>query len=191
MSLEPSKTAALLTRSLHGDRAASSQLFEIVQDDLKALARKLFVSERTDHTLQPTALVNEAYLRLRDCSALSWQDRAHFYAIAARAMRHVLIDHARARLASKRGGGQARVSLHESMDGGADWDADVLALDEALNRLAELDERKARVVELRFLGGLSVDEVAHVLEVSRSTVEANWRYARAWLSRALSEKDEP
>lgn len=191
MSSQPSKTAALLTRSLHGDRAASSQLFEIVQDDLKALARKLFVSERTDHTLQPTALVNEAYLRLRDCSALSWQDRAHFYAIAARAMRHVLIDHARARLASKRGGGQARVSLHESMDGGADWDADVLALDEALNRLAELDERKARVVELRFLGGLSVEEVAHLLEVSKSTVEADWRYARAWLSRELSAEDEP
>jgi RNA polymerase sigma factor (TIGR02999 family) len=191
MSPKPSETAALLTRSLHGDRAASSQLFEIVQDDLKALARKLFVSERTDHTLQPTALVNEAYLRLRDCSALSWQDRAHFYAIAARAMRHVLIDHARARLASKRGGGQARVSLHESMDGGADWDADVLALDEALNRLAELDERKARVVELRFLGGLSVEEVAHLLEVSKSTVEADWRYARAWLSRELSAEDEP
>ena len=190
MSPKPSKTAALLTRSLHGDRAASSQLFEIVQDDLKALARRLFVSERTDHTLQPTALVNEAYLRLRDCSALTWQDRAHFFSIAAKAMRQVLIDHARARLTAKRGGGRAKVSLHESMDGGAGLDADILALDEALNRLAELDERKARIVELRFLGGLSVEEVAHVLQVSKSTVEADWRYARAWLSRALTEEDE-
>ncbi len=191
MSPRPIEPTTLLTRTAHGDRAAASQLFGIVYDDLKELARQLFVSERTDHTLQPTALVNEAYLRLRDCSALTWQDRAHFFSIAAKAMRQVLIDHARARLTAKRGGGRARVSLHDSMNGGAVLDADILALDEALNRLADLDERKARVVELRFLGGLSVEEVAHVLEVSKSTVEADWRYARAWLSRALGAEDEP
>jgi len=175
-------------------RHAADELLPLVYDRLRRLARRLLAHERPGHTLQPTALVHEVYLKLVDQTRVSWQGRTHFFAAGARAMRHILVDHARGRGRAKRGGGWNRVTLAEDAApfaaGGLDGD-ELLALDEAMQRLAELDERSARVVELRFFGGLTVPEVAHVLGVSTRTVEGDWTHARAWLNRELDRGGAP
>jgi RNA polymerase sigma factor (TIGR02999 family) len=176
----------IVTELSQGDASAAEKLMPLVYDELRGLAGQYFRREASGHTLEPTAIVNEAFLRLVDQSGAAWNDRAHFVGVAARAMRQVLIDHARRRGAEKRGGGWGRVTLSEA---GAtpEFDrVDVLALEEALDGLTALDERKAHVVELRFFGGLSNEEVAHVLGVSVTTVEGDWRVAQAWLRRELS-----
>jgi RNA polymerase sigma factor (TIGR02999 family) len=141
--------------------------------------------ERAGHSFQATALVNEAYLRLVDAHDVAWHDRAHFLAVAARMMRRILVDHARTRLAQKRGGGAGQVTLDEALVVSNEPRADFVALDDALNALATFDERKSRVIELRFFGGLSVDETASVLKVSPATVMGDWRLAKAWLQREM------
>jgi RNA polymerase sigma factor (TIGR02999 family) len=188
MSLPPSEvTRLLLERNAPGGTpgASAEQLFELVYDELRRLAQSLLRRERPEHTLQPTALVHEAFLRLVGETSISWQDRAHFLGIAARAMRQILVDHARRRGAVKRGGGWQRVTL-TGEEPAAPGDAlEILELHEALDRFAALDARAARVVELRVFGGLTVQETAHLLEVSPRTVDGDWAVARLWLSREL------
>ena len=178
----------LLRRWQAGDKEALDRLMPKVHAELKRLARIHMRGERDGGTLQPTALVNEVYLRLAELREMNWRDRAHFLAMASRLMRRVLVDAARARAANKRGGHDVRVTLVEDrlIDARAGGTPDLLALDAALNALAEGDERKARVVELRFFGGLSVEETAAVLDVSVETVARDWRFAKLWLRRELS-----
>jgi RNA polymerase sigma factor (TIGR02999 family) len=161
-----------------------------VYDELRGLARKFFRRERPDHTLQPTALVHEAYLRLVDQTRIGWQGRTHFCAICARAMRQVLIDHARSRKRLRRGGERQKVLLDSRVAPAEFENVDVFALNEALEKLAALDARQAQVVELRFFGGLNVDEVAHVLGVSKRTVEGDWTHAKAWLRTELGREED-
>jgi len=172
---------------MDGDEAALQQLLPIVHDELRRLARRQMAGERPGHTLQPTALVNEAYLRLVTLKQMQWQDRAHFFAMAARLMRRVLVDFARSRGYQKRGGGAQRVSFTQALDVADGAPTDVVALDDALEALARVDERKSRVVELRFFGGLSVEETAEVLNVSRETVKRDWTFAKMWLLRHLRD----
>ncbi len=172
-----------------GDERAADKLLPLVYDEFRALARHYLAQERGNHTLQPTALVHEAYMKLVDQTRVDWQGRSHFFAVAAQAMRRILVDHARARMREKRGGGRARVTLDDAVALSPQKDEDVLALDEALEKLAKLDARQAKVVELRFFGGLNVDEVAAALNVSKRTVEGDWTFARAWLSRELRSAD--
>lgn len=170
-----------------GERAAMDRLFQSVYGELRNLARKYFQRERTDHTLQPTALVHEAYMQLVDQTRVNWRGRIHFFAVAAQAMRRILVDHARRHGAVKRGGGIGRVTLDEALVPGMQPDQDLLALDDALVKLAQLDARQARIVELRFFGGLSVAEVATVLDMSKRTAEREWTMIRSWLRRELDE----
>ena len=173
-----------------GDADAAQQLLPLVYEELRALAGGHFRRQRADHTLQPTALVHEAFVRLIDQTNAQYKDRSHFFAVAATAMRQILTDHARRKKADKRGGEWEKVSLDHvaGSDRGAGLQTlDLVALDDALTELAQLDPRKHRVVELRFFGGLSVDEVAEVLAVSKTTVESDWRGARAWLSAQLNQ----
>jgi RNA polymerase sigma factor (TIGR02999 family) len=171
-----------------GQKAAFDKLLPLIYDDLRRMARRHMGRQRVGHTLQTTALIHEAYLRLVDRSDVRWQGRAHFFAVAARAMRHILVDHARARQAAKRGGEAERVTLD---DVAAFWTepAEMIALDDALRGLAAMDERKSQVVELKFFGGLSVEEIAEVLHVSPETVARDWRLARTWLLRELSRTE--
>jgi RNA polymerase sigma-70 factor (ECF subfamily) len=171
-----------------GDRAAFDLLLPLVYDELHRMAARYMHGERRGHTLQTSALVNEAYLRLADYERMEWQGRAHFFAVAARAMRRILVDHARARDYRKRGGGAQRVELGEEAAVAAAPDTDIVALDEALQELARLDPRKARTVELRYFGGLSVEETAEVLGIAPVTVMRDWATAKAWLLRALSDR---
>jgi RNA polymerase sigma-70 factor (ECF subfamily) len=180
------QTTQLLRDMRDGRPAATQGLMEVVYPELRRLAASYLKAQRPDHTLEPTALVHEAFLKLIDQTSSEFTGRAHFFAVAATAMRHILIDHARAQQAEKRGGGWTRISLHDDVSPSDGSIVDVIALDDALRTLAELDERQAKIVELRFFGGLTVDEVGEVLSVSRSTVEEDWRMARAWLSRRLS-----
>jgi RNA polymerase sigma-70 factor (ECF subfamily) len=180
----------VLEQMRKGDRGAADKLLPLVYDEFRALARHYLAQERANHTLQPTALVHEAYMKLVDQTRVDWQGRSHFFAVAAQAMRRILVDHARSRQRDKRGGGRARVVLDEAVALSPQKDEDVLALDECLERLAALDARQAKVVELRFFGGLSVEEVAEALGVSKRTVEGDWTFARAWLSRELRKDDE-
>jgi RNA polymerase sigma factor (TIGR02999 family) len=180
----------MLERLKSGDSSAADRLLPLVYDEMHELAHQWLRRNRRDHTLQPTALVHEVYLRLVGAQSVAWQNRAHFMAVAAKAMRQILIDHARRRQAAKRGGGEwRRVSLADADEKSPLPDADLIALDEALDRLAELNERQARIVELRYLAGLSVKETAHVMDVSMRTVKSDWRMARAWLSRELRKGD--
>lgn len=176
----------LVARAGNRDSAASARLMELVYDELRSLAGSYARDQRAGHTLQPTALVHEAFVKLVDAPSQGWKDREHFFAVAATAMRQVLTDHARARGSQKRGRGWDRVTLQEGLvaDNGAD--VDLVVLDEALAELATHDPRKSRVVELRFFGGLTAEEVARVLAVSLSTVESDWRAARAWLQLRMS-----
>jgi len=176
---------ALLAAWGRGDQAAFNQLLPLVHAELKGLARRYLGRERVGHTLQPTALVNEAYLRLIDINRIRWQSRAHFVSMAARVMRRVLVDAARARRYQKRGGGALRVTLDEGMLVTGDEGQDLVALDAALDALAVIDPRKSRVVEMKFFGGLTVEETAEILQVSGDTVRRDWRLAKMWLLREL------
>jgi RNA polymerase sigma factor (TIGR02999 family) len=164
---------------------AAERLMPILYEEMRRMAGAYMRAERMGHTLQPTALVHEAFLRLVDQRRVNWQNRAHFLAVAARTMRRILVDHARRQAAGKRDGG-ARVTLHEELAAPDADQVDLLALEEALARLQALDERAFRVVELRFYGGLEVEEVALVLDISEATVKRDWHFAKAWLSRELS-----
>lgn len=173
----------LLLDLSNGRREATDELLPLVYAELRDLAARLLRHERPDHTLQPTALVHEAYLRLVDQRVETWENKAHFLGIAAQAMRRILVDHARRRATAKRRG--ARVTLEEDLAPATDPAPDLLEIDAALARLAELDARQARVVELRFFGGLSVEETASVLGTGTATVKRDWAFARAWLHREL------
>jgi RNA polymerase sigma factor (TIGR02999 family) len=175
----------LLAEAGRGDQSALDELLPFVYQELRRLADHYLRAERPDHTLQATALVHEAYLRLVGQTTINWQNRAHFFSVAAQVMRHILVDHARGHNAEKRGGGEPRLSLAEAVSFFEDRDVGLVALDEALNKLAEMDERQARVVELRFFGGLTTDEIAEVLKVSTDAVRYDWRMAKAWLHREL------
>jgi RNA polymerase sigma factor (TIGR02999 family) len=177
----PPNVTALLLKWGKGDADARERLIPLVHQELHQIARRCIAGERVGHSLQATALVNEAYVRLVDGKAVEWQDRAHFLAVSARLMRRILVDHARARRAQKRGGGGARVTFDEALVVTDEPPQDFVALDDALEALARFDERKGRVVELRFFGGLSVEETAAVLNVSPDTVMRDWRLAKAWL----------
>ncbi len=169
----------------NGDRAALNQLMPLVYDELRRLAHHYLRRERAAHTLQTSALVNEVYLKLVNQRAVQWQSRAHFFAIAAQLMRTILVDYARRRNYAKRGGGAQRVMFDEALAVSNEQTAELIALDDALNTLAALDERKSKVAELRFFGGLSVEETAEVLKVSPVTVMREWRLTKAWLHREL------
>lgn len=169
-----------------GDETALEKLTPLVYRQLHQIAQRYMAGERTGHTLQTTALVNEAYLRLADCQKLNWQDRAHFFAVSAQLMRRILIDFARSRGYLKRGGAISHISLEEAPSVGSEPDMDLVALDDALHALSALDQRKSKVVELKFFGGLSVEETAEVLRISSDTVIRDWRFAKIWLLRELS-----
>lgn len=178
----------LLIEWSKGDTRAFEQLVPLVQNELRRLARRQMAGERGDHTLQATALVNEAYLRLIDINRVQWQNRAHFLAMSGRLMRRILVDHARARQYQKRGGGAQKVTLDEAMIVEGDR-PDLIALDDALTALAAANERQAQVVELRFFSGLSVEEIAAALHVSVDTVMRDWKLAKTWLARELSGRE--
>ena len=178
-------TTRLLRDIREGDENAAERLVPLIYEDLRALAARYMRNEPPDHTLQPTALVHEAFLRLVDTDRVEWRTRAHFLAIAARTMRRILVDHARRRRAVKRGGGR-KVTLVEGLAFSEPRPLDLVALDDALAKLGGIDERQCSVVELRFFGGLAVEEIAEVLHVSTATVKRDWRFARAWLLRELS-----
>ncbi|MHC5115279.1 MAG: sigma-70 family RNA polymerase sigma factor [Planctomycetota bacterium] len=188
MAEEPDITRVL--DDLRGDPAAVEALFPLVYAELRAVAGSFFRGQRANHTLQPTALVHDAYVKLAGSRDPRWAGRAHFIAVAARAMRQILINHARDRRAEKRGGDGARVTLVEEAVGGPAREADLVELDDALSRLEQLDARQCRIVELRYFGGLSVEETAMVLDVSAPTVKRDWRMARSWLFRELSGGDD-
>jgi RNA polymerase sigma factor (TIGR02999 family) len=178
----------LLVAWSDGDEAALEMLTPLVYEELHRLAHRYMNQERVGHTLQTSALVNEAYLRLIDWKAVHWQNRAHFFGVAAQLMRRILVDFARTRRYAKRGGGALAVTLSDAVVSD-EKGADIVALDEALVSLAELDARQSQVVELRFFGGLTVEETAEVLKVSPGTVRRDWSLARAWLHRELSNKE--
>lgn len=176
----------LLQRWSEGDQAALERLTPVIYSELHRIAHHYMRRERRGHTLQTTALVNEAYKRLIDWKTAKWENRAHFFGVSAQLMRHILVDFARKRQKSKGKAPVRHVSLEESMVVSADRDKDLVALDEALNELAKIDERKSKIVELKFFGGLSVEEIAEVLKVAPITVMREWKKARAWLYRELS-----
>lgn len=182
----PAGITDLLHRWQSGDGSALDQLIPLVFRELRRLAGSYLARENRGHTLQPTALVHELYLRLNDRRTVAWNNRSHFFGFAARTMRRILVDHARLKSARKRSGGARKVPLEEGIALAADQDFDLLALDAALDRLAELDPRQARVVELRFFVGLSISEISEALEVSPATVGRDWASARAWLFQQLS-----
>ena len=173
----------------NGDQTALDRLLPLVYEELHRIAARYMRGERTEHTLQTSALVNEAYMRLADYKHMKWQDRAHFFAVAAQAMRRILIDFARARRNYKRGRGAERVSLAEDIAVAPSGGTDVLALNEALESLAKLNARQARVVELRYFGGLNEEEVGHVLGIAPRTVRGDWQLARVWLYKTLALRD--
>lgn len=180
-----SHTTQLLLQAGNGDKAAADKLLPLVYDELRALAQHYMEQERTDHTLQATAVVHEAYLRLVDQRKANWNSRAHFMAMAAQMIRRILVDHARRRLTTRRNHNGARRSLTNNDISFEATDEGLIELDESLERLKKLSERQARIVELRFFGGLTIEETADMLNVSSATVKNDWRIARAWLSREL------
>lgn len=188
MTGQNGELTALLIRWSDGDRSSIDGLFPLIQNELHAIAARYMRRESQNHVLQATALVNEAYLKLIDQSRTSWKDRAHFFAIAAKLMRRILMDEARRGNRVKRGGMYTHVPLEDNIAPAPQTNADILALDEALTKLAGMDERKAKVVELRCFGGLEVKEVAAVLDVSEETVTRDWRLAKIWLKRELERK---
>ena len=188
MTLSKPGLTELLSDWQQGDQTALSRLTPLVYDELRRIAHRYVQRERNGHTLGTTALVNEAYLRLAGQKKIEWQNRAHFFAVTAQVMRHILIDHARRRQYAKHGGDVRQVSLEEAETMSHERAGELLALDEALDELAKLDARKSRVVELRYFGGLALEETANVLDVSVMTVRRDWRAAKAWLYRRM--KDE-
>ena len=169
-----------------GKQEALDELMPLVYQELRRMAKKYMNSQPSKHTLQTTALIHEAYLKLADNRGKNWQNRAHFFAVAAQAMRHILVDHARLHKAEKRGGDTQIVSLEEAAIISDERAAEIVALDEAIENLSKVEERKSRVVELRYFGGLSVEETAEVLKISPETVMRDWRFAKTWLLRELS-----
>ena len=186
MTASPKGVTQLLVAWGDGDEAARDELMPLVYEELRRLAHRYMGRERIGHTLQTSGLVNEAYLRLIDQSQVHWQNRAHFFGIAAQMMRRILVDYARSRGSAKRGGDARQVSLDEVATVSEARAADVVALDDALKGLAEIDERKSQIVELRFFGGLSIEETAKVLDVSPGTVMRDWTLAKAWLRREMT-----
>ena len=176
-----------------GDAAARDDVIRVVYDELRRMANRYLRLERPDHTLQPTALVHEAYMRLIDQTQVNWQNRAHFFGVAAQLMRRILVDHARTKQRDKRGGSAPKLSLDEAIGASTERAADLVALDAALESLTQIDQRKGRVIELRFFGGLSVEETAEVLDVSPQTVLRDWKLAKAWLYQEMKSAthDEP
>ncbi len=190
MTSSAANVTQLLLDWRNGDQHALDALMPLVYDELRTIAKRYMSRERSGHTLQTGALINEAYLRLVDKQDVPWQNRTHFFAIAARIMRNLLVDHARAKQMAKRGGGALQISLNEALVGGdPEVTFDLLALDQALSRLSEIDERKCRIVELRFFGGLSAEETAGALGLSEITIKREWLKAKAWLFRELSGAD--
>ena len=183
----PSEITRLLEAAGGGDQHAIDNLLPLIYDEVRRLAQAQLRSERPSHTLNATALVHEAYLKLIVQDRVSWQNRAHFFAIAAQAMRRILVDYARGRLAQKRGGGAAIVTLNDEIIATDSRAEDIAALDDALERLRRLDERQCRIVELRFFSGLTEKEVGSALGISEATVKRDWRMARAWLGRELKD----
>lgn len=189
MTPSSNEVTQLLVAWSNGDSAARDALMPLVHEELRRLAHRYMLRERGNHTLQTSALVNEAYLRLIDQKDVHWQNRAHFFGIAARIMRRILVDYARKRGFAKRGGDLQPVALDEAMIVSPERAAEVVALDDALNCLAELDQRKSQIIELRFFGGLSIDETAEVLGVSSGTVMRDWTFAKAWLRREITNQN--
>ena len=185
VSASPARVTDLLIAWNGGDRAALDRLLPIVQGELRRLARGYMRRERADHTLQATALINEVYLKLVELTRIRWHDREHFFAVAATLMRRILVDHARSRRYMKRGGSARRTSLDQALTLTDEQGPDLVALDEALDALSAVDSRKSRVVEMRFFGGMTVDETARVLDVSPETVMRDWKFAKVWLLREL------
>jgi RNA polymerase sigma-70 factor, ECF subfamily len=177
----------LLAQLVDGDREAASRLVPMVYSELRRIAARYMRRERVDHTLQTTALVHEAYLKLVEQTPTSWENRAHFFAVAAQVMRHILIDHARSHLREKRGGGRPVIALDEGLVFSPEQSSELLEVDTALRRLTELDPRQGKIVELRFFGGLTVDETAAVLNISPKTVKRDWSVAKAWLHGELKQ----
>lgn len=190
MNTTPPNVTQLLVNWNNGDPSALNQLLPLVHDELRRLARNYLRREKPGHTLQPTALVNEAYLRLINQQHVQWQNRAHFFGLSAQLMRRILVDHARRHAYAKRGGGALQVSFDEGMAGTEAKATELLAVNVALEKLTALDARKGRIVELRFFGGLNLDETAEVLNISSPTVQREWRAAKAWLHRLLTESND-
>jgi RNA polymerase sigma-70 factor, ECF subfamily len=180
------KISILLESWSNGNSQAVDELLPLVYDELRQMARRYMNRQPSGHTLQTTALIHEAYLKIVDNEEKRWQNKSHFFAVAAQAMRHILVDRARANQTDKRGGGKQKISLEEAAEISAERADELVALDEALKNLSKLDERKGRVVELRYFGGLSVEETAEVLNISRQTVMRDWNFAKMWLLRELS-----
>jgi|SRR5438067_1982566 len=189
LSVSPHRVTQLLAEWSHGDNAALVELTPLVYEELRRLAHHFMEGQRPDHTLQTTALVNEAYMRLADQTKPSWQNRAHFFAVAARAMRQILVNYARSNRAQKRGGGALKVELDEVAIISPEESKEIVDLHEALERLAALNSRKAQVVELKYFGGLNYDEMAEVLKISPVTVRRDWEFAKLWLYTELHSVD--
>jgi RNA polymerase sigma-70 factor, ECF subfamily len=185
MEAAPDGVTQLLINWRNGDKAALDQLMPLVYEELRRLARGFMGKERNNHTLQTSALINEAYLKLVDQDETNWQSRAHFFAVAAQIMRHILVDHARSYGYEKRGAGAQHVGLDDAKVFSKERAGELVALDEALTDLATVDARKSRIVELRFFGGLNIDETAEVMQLSPTTVQREWRAAKAWLQRFI------
>ena len=185
MSTNSSEISLLLDQYREGQPEAFGKLMALVYDDLRRLAAWQLQTERQEHTLQPTALVHEAYLKLAAQNPVDWQNKAHFFALAAQVMRHILVDHARAKQRDKRGGGQVIVALDEALELCRPSEPGLIELDEALNTLAGQDARKCRIVELRYFGGLNEEEIVEVLKISPRTVRRDWEFARVWLAREI------
>lgn len=189
METSGQKNISLILREWSGGRReAVDELMPVIYDELKKIAAQYLRKERREHTLQPTELAHEAYLKLIDISNVNWQDRAHFFAVSAQVIRHILVDHARAKATDKRGGAAERIVLDEAISFSEEPDTDLLALDEALKILATFDEQQSRIVELRFFGGLTIEETAEVLKISPATIKREWTLAKAWLHKTLSGK---
>lgn len=187
MTSTSNEVTQLLVEWGQGDQQALNQLMPLVYNELHRIAARYLRRERAGHTLQSTALINEAYLRIVNINEITWQNRAHFFGVAAQIMRRLLVDHARSKLYAKRGGGAARVTLDEAIVGAAEREVDLLALDSALQLLAEIDPQQNRIIELRFFGGLTIEETAEVLGISTATVKRDWKMAKAWLFGKIKE----
>ena len=187
--VQPAEVTELLRRWSGGDVAARESLVPLVYDELRRLARYYLASQRSGHTLQSTAIVHEAYLRLAGRDNVHWENRSHFFAVAAQLMRRILVDHARKRNAAKRGGAQLTLLVDEAVEPSSQRELDLVALDDALKALAELDARQSRIVELRFFGGLSIEDTSRLLEISPATVKREWSTARAWLYEEISGRN--
>jgi RNA polymerase sigma factor (TIGR02999 family) len=183
---KPTQVTELLHRWVGGDEKAKDALVPLVYDELRRVARRCLIGQRPDHTLQSTALVHEVYLRLVSQESVRWENRIHFFAVAAQQMRRILVDHARKKGAEKRGGGRVTVTLNEQLTPATQRELDVIALDDALNELSRMNPQHSRIVEMRFFAGLSIEEAAQALGVSPATVKRDWTVARAWLYRELT-----